>query len=52
VTDGDLDGSSVICPCHRSQSDITNGSVLNPPTVEPVQTYHVRVDGEDVQIEI
>ncbi|HEV3475104.1 MAG TPA: non-heme iron oxygenase ferredoxin subunit [Actinomycetota bacterium] len=47
LSDGELEGTTVTCPCHGSQFDVTNGEVLNPPATEPVDSYQVDVsDGE------
>lgn len=51
LADGELDGTTVTCPCHGSQFEVTTGSVLNPPAVEPVRTYVVRVEGDELHIE-
>lgn len=51
LAEGDLEDATVTCPCHGSQFDVTSGAVLNPPATEPVRTYPVRVEGDDLQIE-
>lgn len=51
LAEGDLDGSTVMCPCHGSEFDVTTGAVLNPPAVEPVRTFQVRLEGDALQIE-
>lgn len=51
LAEGDLDGTTVICPCHDGEFDITTGEVLDGPPDEPVIVYPVRVDGDDLQIE-
>ena len=48
--EGDLDGTTVICPWHGSQFDITSGEVLEPPADDPEPEYEVRVDGDEVQV--
>ena len=52
LAEGDLEGTTVTCPCHGSQFDVTTGSVLNPPAEEPVRTYGVRLEGDELQIEL
>ena len=47
---GDLEGTAVICPCHGSEFDVTSGEVLQGPAREPVETYEVRVEGDDLEI--
>lgn len=52
LADGDLEGTTVTCVCHGSQFDVTTGAVLNPPAEEPVPTYEVRLEGDELQIEV
>jgi nitrite reductase/ring-hydroxylating ferredoxin subunit len=49
---GDLEGTTVTCPCHGSQFDVTTGAVLNPPAVEPVKTFRVRVEDDALTVEV
>jgi glycine betaine catabolism B len=48
--EGDLNGTTVTCPWHGAQFDITSGEVLGPPADKPEPEYEVRVDGNEVQI--
>jgi 3-phenylpropionate/trans-cinnamate dioxygenase ferredoxin subunit len=50
LAEGELEEATVTCPCHGSQFDVATGAVLNPPATEPVKTYPVRVEGDDLQI--
>ncbi|HEX2026003.1 MAG TPA: non-heme iron oxygenase ferredoxin subunit [Actinomycetota bacterium] len=52
LAEGDLEGTTVICACHGSEFDVTSGEVLNGPAVEPVPSYQVQVEGEDLRIGI
>lgn len=52
LSEGELEGTTVTCPCHGSQFDVTTGAVLNPPATEPVRTFRVRVEGDALQVEI
>jgi 3-phenylpropionate/trans-cinnamate dioxygenase ferredoxin component len=47
---GDLEETTVICPCHGSEFDITNGAVLQGPAREPVETYEARVEGGRLEV--
>jgi 3-phenylpropionate/trans-cinnamate dioxygenase ferredoxin subunit len=51
LEEGDLEGTEVICPWHAAGFDIVTGRVLAAPATEDIETYVVRVDGEDVQLE-
>jgi len=50
--EGDLDGTTITCPWHGAQSDITSGEVLAPPADDPEPEYGVRVDGDEVQVSV
>jgi len=48
---GKLDGTTVTCPCHGSEFDITSGAVLRGPAQQPVRSRLVQVEGEDLLVE-
>lgn len=48
---GKLDGTTVTCPCHGSQFDVTSGAVLRGPAQRPVRSRLVQVEGEDLLVE-
>lgn len=50
--EGTLEGTVVTCGCHGAQFDVTTGAVLAPPAPEPVKAYPLRVDGDDLVVEI
>ncbi len=50
LSEGDLDGTTIECPCHGSQFDVRTGEVVNGPATEPVGTFDVREEGEDLQV--
>ena len=52
LSEGDLDGTTVICPCHEGEYDITTGEVLDGPPPEPITTYPVRVEDDEVLVEV
>ena len=45
---GKLDGTTVTCPCHGSQFDVTSGAVLRGPASRPVRSRLVQVQGADL----
>lgn len=49
--EGFLEGCVVECPLHFAAFDVRTGEVTAPPAGQPVQTYRVRVQGEDLEIE-
>lgn len=48
---GKLDGTTLTCPCHGSQFDVTSGSVLRGPAQRPVRSRSVQVQGDDLLVE-
>ena len=51
LAEGDLEETTVICPCHGSEFDVRSGAVLRGPAREPVETYETRVEGDNLEIE-
>jgi nitrite reductase/ring-hydroxylating ferredoxin subunit len=49
---GRLKGKIVTCPCHFAQFDVTTGAVLAPPAKEPLTTYLVKVEGNDILVQV
>ena len=48
---GKLDGTTVTCPCHGSQFNVTSGAVLRGPAQRPVRSRLVQVEGQDLLVE-
>lgn len=40
------------CDCHGSKFDIRSGNVTLPPAFEPLKTYKLFVEGEDIFVEV
>ena len=52
LADGELERAVVTCICHFAQFDVRTGAVLAPPATVPVNVYPVRVEGDELQVEI
>jgi nitrite reductase/ring-hydroxylating ferredoxin subunit len=50
LAEGDLEETTVICPCHGSEFDVTSGDVLRGPAREPVGAYEVLAEGGNLEI--
>lgn len=37
LVNGEFEGTTLICACHSSEFDVTNGSVLHAPATAPVR---------------
>jgi len=48
----DCDDRTIECPLHGSRFDIRTGTVLSLPAYEPIATYPVRVESDDVLVAI
>jgi 3-phenylpropionate/trans-cinnamate dioxygenase ferredoxin subunit len=52
LSDGELWGDVVTCPCHGSEFALATGEVMNGPADEPVRSYEVRVEGTELQVSL
>ena len=50
LSDGELDGAVLKCPCHGGEFDVRTGAVVSPPADEPLAQYAVRIDGNDILV--
>lgn len=50
LAEGEIEGDQVICPRHGSRFNIKTGAVLTPPAVSPVESFPVRVEGDELFI--
>ena len=48
LSDGELDGNTVICPWHGGQFEITTGKVISPPPMKGLSIFDVKITGSDV----
>jgi nitrite reductase/ring-hydroxylating ferredoxin subunit len=44
LAEGELDGRTVVCPCHMATFDVTTGAVLDGPAPSGIATWSVTVD--------
>ena len=49
---GELEGFEIECPRHGARFDVRSGEVTALPAVLPIDTFKVRVEGDDVEIEV
>jgi len=52
LSEGEVDGCEIECWMHGSRFDLRTGKALGPPATEPVPVFPVRVDGDDIYIDI
>ena len=48
----EIEGVTVTCPWHGAQFDLKTGAVLGPPAGTGVKCFKVKVEGDDVKLEI
>jgi len=49
---GSLHGECVKCPLHGSRFDLNTGAALDEPAEEPVKTYPVKIEGDDIMVKL
>jgi len=52
LAEGFVSGKIVSCPWHGAEFDVTTGEVKGPPAKENVACYKVKVEGDDILVEI
>ena len=53
LADGGInDDCTVECPWHGAQFDLKTGKAMTLPAVEAVKTYKIRVQGENIEVEV
>ena len=48
LCEGKLKGQKILCPLHGAAFDVRDGSALTRPASTPIDTYSIRVDGDDI----
>ncbi len=52
LSDGTIIGDDIECPLHGGSFDIRSGEPTNFPVVVAVEKYGVRIEGDDIQVEV
>ena len=52
LSEGDVEGCTIECWMHGSRFDLRTGKPTGPPATEPVPVYPVRIDGDDVLVDL
>ena len=52
LAEGWLDGTAIECPRHGARFDVTTGKVRCLPAAIGIRSYPVRVEGNDVQVNV
>ena len=49
---GVLDGTTVVCPWHHAEFDVASGALCQPPALDALRTFPVRVSGDAVLVRV
>jgi len=52
LSEGEQNGYKIECWLHSAEFDLRTGDALTPPASQPVKTYPVLIDGNNVVVEI
>ena len=52
LSEGFVEGYEVECPWHAASFNLKTGAHSGPPAESDVKTYPVRVDGDDIEVEV
>lgn len=48
LEEGILNGTRIVCPWHHASYDATTGDVLEPPSLDALPVYQIKISGDDV----
>jgi nitrite reductase/ring-hydroxylating ferredoxin subunit len=48
---GEIEGNTIQCECHGSIFDMSDGSVIEGPAQEPIETFPVREQDGELSVE-
>lgn len=49
---GRMKNGWIACPIHGARFDLETGEPMNPPATQPIATYEVRVEGDEIEIAV
>jgi 3-phenylpropionate/trans-cinnamate dioxygenase ferredoxin component len=52
LSEGDVDDGEIECWLHGSRFDLASGRPTGLPATEPVPVYPVKIDGDDVLVDV
>lgn len=52
LSEGDVDDCTIECYLHGSRFDLRTGAATNLPATQPVPVFPVRLDGDDICVDI
>lgn len=52
LSDGYVEGDCIECPLHQARFQIATGEVRAAPASEPIKSYPVKLDGDQVLVDV
>jgi nitrite reductase/ring-hydroxylating ferredoxin subunit len=52
LCEGTVSGDEVVCPWHAARFNLTTGKAMAGPARSDLHSYTVRVQGDDVEVEV
>ncbi|MCY4238549.1 MAG: non-heme iron oxygenase ferredoxin subunit [Rhodospirillaceae bacterium] len=52
LSEGYIEAGKIFCPLHQGSFDIKTGTAVDEPCEEPLETFEVRVEGDDVLVQL
>ena len=52
LSDGFIEDGCVECPLHQAMFDLRTGEPKSAPATEPVNVYEVKVEGDDILVNL
>jgi nitrite reductase/ring-hydroxylating ferredoxin subunit len=52
LCDGQVAGDEVVCPLHFATFSIRTGECTGPPAYEDLQTYPIKIEGDDILVQV
>lgn len=52
LSEGEVSGDEIVCPLHFATFNIKTGACTGPPAYADLDTYNIRIVGEDIEVEL
>jgi NADPH-dependent 2,4-dienoyl-CoA reductase/sulfur reductase-like enzyme/nitrite reductase/ring-hydroxylating ferredoxin subunit len=52
LEEGVLKGDTIICPLHHACFNAKNGNLLEPPAMDALPKYEIKIDGDSIKINV
>lgn len=52
LADGKIRGNNVVCAAHGASFDLETGKATCPPAFKSITTYPLRIEQDDIEVEI